>query len=182
MNEIINPTLQDLNNIENITKIVIDTYPKTQSINTLLLGGVSESYCNILGYNPMIEIEKQRLDIFNIGYNHATININNNLNIFNLYTYTNELYSKEQICNFINTNKTSKLRFYFNFLSTINNTFIDISSKIVTIPPIYNNELGCNIYHIEAKINEYENIESINILPIINDEELIPTSHVYYKK
>lgn len=182
INEISNHTLQDLNNIENITKMVIDTYPKTQSINTFLLGGLSERYCNILGYNPIIEIEKQRLDMFNIGYNHATLNINNELNIFNLYTYTNELYNKEQICNFINTNKTSKLRFYFNFLSTINNTFIDISSKIVTIPPIYDNELGCNIYHVEAKINEYDNIESLKILPIINDSILIPTSHVYYTK
>lgn len=182
IDEIINPTLQDLKNIENITKMLIDTYPKTKSINTLLLGGVSEKYCNILGYNPMIEIEKQRLDMFSIGYNHATININNEFNIFNLYTYTNDLYNKEQIRNFISNNKTSKLRFYFNFLSTINNTFIDISSKIVTIPPIYNNELGCNIYHVEAKINEYNNIELINILPIINDEILIPTSHIYYKK
>lgn len=182
IDEIINPTLQDLKNIENITKFVIDNYPINQTINTFLLGGLSEKYCNKLGYNPILEIEKQRLDMFNMGYNHATININNDLNIFNLYTYTNDLYDKEQICNFIKENKTSKLRFYFNFLSTINNTFIDISSKIVTIPPIYNNELGCNIYHIEAKINEYDNIESLKILPIINDDILIPTSHVYYNK
>lgn len=182
IDEINNPSLTDLRNIESITKLIIDNYPKSESINTFLLGGLSEKYSNKLGYNPIIEIEKQRFDMHNIGYNHATININNNLNIFNLYTYTNDLYNKEQICNFIKSNKTSKLRFYFNFLSTINNTFIDISSKIVTIPPVYNNDLGCNIYHIEAKINEYDNIESLKILPIINDNTLIPTSHVYYKK
>ncbi len=182
IDKINNPTLNDLNNIENITKLIIDNYPISQSINTFLLGGLSEKYSNELGYNPILEIEKQRLDMFNIGYEHATININNNLNIFNLYTYTDNLYTKEQICDYIKQNKTSKLRFYFNFLSTSNNTFIDISNKIVTIPPLYNNELGCNIYHIETIINEYDNIESIKILPIINSDILIPTSHVFYKK
>lgn len=182
IDKINNPTLNDLNNVENITKLIIDNYPISQSTNTFLLGGLSEKYSNELGYNPILEIEKQRLDMFNIGYEHATININNNLNIFNLYTYTDNLYTKEQICDYIKQNKTSKLRFYFNFLSTSNNTFIDISNKIVTIPPLYNNELGCNIYHIETIINEYDNIESIKILPIINSDILIPTSHVFYKK
>lgn len=176
------PSIDILKKIEKITNEIITLYPKNNSINNFLLGGVNESYCSILGYNPMKEISNQRTDIVNIGYNHATININNELNLLHIYSKIKDANTRESICDFIKAHKSNKPNFQFNFVSTNGNTFVDIGTKTVAIPPLQSNNCGCNIYHIQATINEYQNIETLNILPIINGPKLTPTARIYYHK
>ena len=169
---------ETLKKIENITNEFIKNYPKDSSINNIVLGGLNELTLSSVGYDLANIINTNRYDFNSIGNKDSIITINGgkvciNLHSYyygNTFNYINNYYLQRNIDNPYN----------LDIMSFIGPSSVDITNRIITIPPLMSNDMGCSIYQIEISMQDGD-YKRFLIQPIMNTE-LIPTSRLLLYK
>lgn len=168
--------LNTIKDIEKILKEITINYPQDDRITNFFMGG-KEKYLTNIGYDFINRLSETRYDFNNLGYTDSSISVNNVSNTINLHNTNDNI--DEHISNYYYNNKLNNPT-SLDFINTNSEGIIDLTNRIIAIPPLMSNDKGCSIYQVEITVND-DFIKKYNIFPIMNDD-LIPTSKIIIYK
>lgn len=171
--------LKKYKDLEKYIRELETNYPYDKTIRNFILGGANEiGYCNI-GINPLEQIICVRNDFSEIGYERATININDNKNVFSVISPEIELYDQNSIETYLKKYNILQSKKDNIILLSNNSNSIDVTNRIISIPPINSDEFYCRIYHVQF-IHKTDLINHVVVMPLIFEKEPLVASQIHY--
>ncbi|MGM9834578.1 MAG: hypothetical protein ACI31M_02205 [Bacilli bacterium] len=170
--------------------LILNKYPKDDSITNVYLGGNHEKRLFSFGIDPVEYIEGQRSDFISLGYTHAVLNIGNDKIGLHHPNNRSTMEIRDAVPSYLN-------QYYHNIKFDDNDVYLDIlghyhrcylnQDNYYFLAPSFNfnNESINAACHLKIYLDENNNILRIGVilLPTIGvSRKLLPAGELEYKK
>lgn len=175
-------SISEFKNIQKQLELVIENYPTESSINNILLGGSNDLILVNHGLNPLEYLANERIDFYNLGYKNGQITFSspeNRILLSESDISLKESNQRDKILEYLNN---YKYKYLLKILGSNYSSVIDTTNNFITVPPLYNSEILNGGIELNLSMNSNGEIKEIRCIPLIIDDILIPTSHIYLKK
>ena len=164
---------------------VAQDFPHQDNIVNLFLGGHNDVNLIQSGVDINEALCHKRIDFIKLGYNHATISFNTRTirkltvhhTLINpgLASITGYLGLQQEKHNSDNN--------YLDIVSSTDQDMINLSDGFVCIPSLSSPDTVNKAYHVRVNLaSDLSDIANVTLIPILIDDELIPTAKVVYQK